>query len=161
MENMRGEEEGVRFRTTVLNLAGLWGGTRSMRNYVERVVGTKAVLREKTSLHMIHGLDVARAILAVLRRFGSDAAGQRWLLSDMRVYDWWDLAAAWGQAGLVDPIPDHPIGPQAHWVNQLLQEHNIRALPRPPEALGRAIDSREFWRTFQLSPVRARLEHFS
>ncbi|KAF5309303.1 hypothetical protein D9758_019053 [Tetrapyrgos nigripes] len=67
--------------TTVLDLAGLWGGTRSMKNY--------------SSIHMIHGIDVARAILAVHANF-SKASGERWLLTDGRVYDWWDLASAWG-----------------------------------------------------------------
>ena len=34
----------------------------------------------------------------------------------------------------------------------------MRALPRSPEMLGRALDSREFWSTFGLSPALARLE---
>ncbi|KAI9621125.1 hypothetical protein H4Q26_013323 [Puccinia striiformis f. sp. tritici PST-130] len=81
-------------RTTVMNLSGLWGGTRNMRKYVSKVAPTKEILGKKTSIHMIHGLDVARAILAVLDRFAL-AAGQRWILTDQRVYDWWDLASAW------------------------------------------------------------------
>ncbi|PLW07254.1 hypothetical protein PCANC_05341 [Puccinia coronata f. sp. avenae] len=150
----------LRLRTTVLNLSGLWGGARSIRNYVGKVAPTKEALRAKTSVHMIHGLDVARAVLAVLAQFQA-AAGQRWILTDMRVYDWWDLAAAWGQAGLANPEPHAPVGPQALWVSQLLDELHVQALPRSPSELGRAIDSREFWRTFNLSPIRARLEHFA
>lgn len=38
-----------RVPTTVLNLAGLWGGSRSMRNYVEKVASSKEVLRGKVS----------------------------------------------------------------------------------------------------------------
>ena len=44
---------------------------------------------------MIHGSDVARAILAVHAHFDR-ATGERWMLTDGRVYDWWDLAYAWG-----------------------------------------------------------------
>lgn len=64
---------------------------------------------------MIHGLDVARGILAVHNKF-SLAAGLRWVVTDGRVYvlrtiislstnlpsiryDWWDLASAWGAGG--------------------------------------------------------------
>ncbi|EIN10092.1 hypothetical protein PUNSTDRAFT_133857 [Punctularia strigosozonata HHB-11173 SS5] len=129
--------------TTVLNLCGLWGGKRSMRNWVGRVAPTKEVLSKKTSIHMIHGFDVARAILAVHSTF-APANGQRWLLTDGRVYDWWDLASAWG--------------PQPKWVFELMEETGVRALPRDPKHLGRALDSREFWVTFGLHPAKARLE---
>ena len=44
------------------------------------------------------------------------------------------------------------------WVRELMEENNVRALPRSPEVLGRGLDSREFWSTFGLSPARARLE---
>jgi len=33
--------------TTILNLSGLWGGTRSMRNWVGRVAPTKEALKTK------------------------------------------------------------------------------------------------------------------
>lgn len=38
--------------TTVLNLAGLWGGERNMRNWVSRVAPDKETLRTKGGLHM-------------------------------------------------------------------------------------------------------------
>ena len=94
---------------------------------------------------MIHGLDVARAVLAVHEHIDR-AAGQRWLLTDGRVYDWWDWASAWGTEGT-----------QTRWVRELMDEAGVRALPRPPELLGRGMDSREFWNTFGLEPVRGRL----
>ncbi|KAI7939629.1 hypothetical protein MJO29_014365 [Puccinia striiformis f. sp. tritici] len=147
-------------RTTVMNLSGLWGGTRNMRNYVSKVAPTKEVLGKKTSIHMIHGLDVARAILAVLDRFAL-AAGQRWILTDQRVYDWWDLASAWGESGTDNRDTQVTVGPQAQWVMELMSENNVKALPRSPVQLGRALDSRQFWDTFGLSPVRARMEHYS
>ncbi|KAA1073536.1 hypothetical protein PGT21_014849 [Puccinia graminis f. sp. tritici] len=153
-------DEDVSVGTTVLNLSGLWGGTRSMRRYVGKIAATKEALERKTSLHMIHGLDVARAILAVVESFDL-AAGQRWILTDQRIYDWWDLASAWGESSIDHPHSHLTIGPQADWVNQLMQEHNVRALPRSPALLGRAIDSRQFWTTFGLTPVRARMEDLS
>ncbi|KAH9885793.1 hypothetical protein C8Q73DRAFT_749120 [Cubamyces lactineus] len=130
--------------TTVLDLCGLWGGQRQPRNWVSRVAPTKDALKQKGSIHLIHGLDVARAILAVHAQFDR-AAGERWLLTDLRVYDWWDLAAAWGEEGK-----------QARWVRELMQEEGLRALPRSPEVIGRAMDSREFWTTFGLEPVKGR-----
>ena len=97
------------------------------------------------SIHMIHGLDVSRAVLAVHANF-ERAAGERWLLTDGRVYDWWDWASAWGEEGK-----------QTKWVRELMNEEGIRALPRSPEVIGRGMDSREFWNTFELEPVKGRL----
>jgi len=145
------------FPSTILNLSGLWGGTRSPKNWVGKVAPSKEVLKDKGSLHLIHGADIARAILAVHHNFDG-AQGQRWILSDGRVYDWWDLASAWGSASsdttlATSPKDEH--GPQASWARELMDESGIRALPRNVELLGRALDSRDFWKTFNLSPVYA------
>ncbi|KAF8343584.1 hypothetical protein F5887DRAFT_290817 [Amanita rubescens] len=146
-----------RVQTTVLNLAGLWGGSRTMRNWVGKVAGTKDALAKKGSLHMIHGLDVSRAILAIHTNF-TKAVGQRWLLTDDRVYDWWDLASAWGARKPDTPLESDDCDPQARWACELMREHDIRALPRNVELLGRALDSREFWETFELNPLKPRLD---
>jgi len=113
---------------------------------------------------MIHGEDVSRAILAVHAQFEL-ANGERWMLTDGRVYDWWDLASAWGETEskvksetAVVVRDDDDRGPQARWVRELMVEEGVRGLPRPPEMLGRANDSREFWNAFGLEPVKARLE---
>ncbi|KAF7967973.1 hypothetical protein HWV62_32443 [Athelia sp. TMB] len=203
--------------TAVLNLAGLWGGARSIRRYVGRVAPTKDALRNKVlppspvlpipptpysphplpyspalhqtpntkpptltrtrqgSLHMIHGSDVARALLAVHAAFAR-AAGQRFVLSDARVYDWWDLASAWSAGERSEPgergkglggggegaegggEKGEGKGEQAAWVRELMDEAGVRALPRDAGLLGRVLDGRDFWRVFGLSPVRARLE---
>ncbi|THV06405.1 hypothetical protein K435DRAFT_789540 [Dendrothele bispora CBS 962.96] len=143
--------------TTVLDLAGLWGGSRSMMNYVGRVAPTKEILKNKGSIHMIHGIDVARAILAVHGDW-SKASGERWLLTDGRVYDWWDLASSWGSGPDPTNRDSKDRGPQPVWVRELMKEEGVRALPRNIEVLGRALDSREFWETFGLDPIRARLE---
>jgi hypothetical protein len=99
---------------------------------------------------LIHGHDLARAIL-VVHEHPQIAAGQRWLLTDIRVYDWWDLAAAWDDGKSLD-ASDNP--QRARWVQELMAERAVRALPRPVEMLGRAMDSREFWETFRLLPER-------
>jgi hypothetical protein len=44
--------------------------------------------------------------------------------------------------------------PQIKWVGELMDEHQVRALPRSMEQLGRCYDSREFWTTFGLMPAR-------
>ncbi|KIJ52371.1 hypothetical protein M422DRAFT_25992 [Sphaerobolus stellatus SS14] len=141
---------------TVLLLCGLWGGQRSVRNWVGRIAPSKEVLKGKTSLHMIHGSDVARVILVVHEKFDL-ADGSRWLLTDGRVYDIWDLVSAWGDAGYAGRGKP-PTGPHPKWVQELMDEHNVRALPRGPEQLGKTLDSREFWTTFGLTPNVARLE---
>ena len=105
---------------------------------------------------MVHGTDVARALLAVHADFAR-AAGQRFILTDTRVYDWWDLAAAWGENGIAGP-GHAPEGPQPAWVRELMDEEGVRALPRDTGRLGRLMDGRDFWRVFGLSPARARLE---
>jgi len=105
---------------------------------------------------MIHGSDLARAILAVHTHF-SLALGQRWLLTDARVYDWWDLASAWGTNG-EGRIGEVPEGPHPAWVKELMDEEKVRALPREMAKLGRLLDGRDFWKTFGLSPARARLQ---
>jgi hypothetical protein len=43
---------------------------------------------------------------------------------------------------------------QIKWIGELIDEHQVRALPRSMEQLGRCYDSREFWATFELMPVR-------
>jgi len=62
----------------VLNLSGLWGGERHPRHWIDRVAATKEQLKSKKSLHMIHGVDVARAIFAVHHHI-QQALGQRYV----------------------------------------------------------------------------------
>ena len=46
---------------------------------------------------------------------------------------------------------------QARWVMELMEEEGVQALPRSMELMGRAYDSREFWRTWGVVPVKARI----
>ena len=150
--NARGQAEAelLALGGTVLNLAGLWdGSTRDPKRWLGRVADTKEKLRAKDRLHLVHGEDVARVVVAVHQHaHAHGTVGQRWLVTDLRSYDWWDLALAWGQPQL-----------QA-WVVELMAE----AVPPVgvfPRALGggdgRVLDSNEFWQTFGLVPARCLL----
>lgn len=148
------EDELISLGGSSLNLAGLWGGERDPRNWIDRVAKTKEDVKAKKSLHMIHGLDVARGILAVMANW-KDARGQRWMLTDGFVYDWWALFAGWADVKN-DKDDPRPLD-QAKWVYELMNEEGVKALPRSMETLGRCYDSREFWDVFLLSPVKARV----
>jgi hypothetical protein len=124
----------------VLDLAGLYGAARDPRNYLGRVAKTKDQLKAKGAVHLIHGADVARAVLAAHRKYGS-ICGQRWIIADLRSYDWWELAIRWGDEEY------------ARWVGELMEEENVRGLPRPVEMLGRVLDSRAFWNVVGVWPV--------
>lgn len=63
------EDELLKLGGCVLNLSGLWGGNRHPKNWIDRVAPTKEKLKDKTSLHLVHGYDVARGIIAVHRKF--------------------------------------------------------------------------------------------
>lgn len=157
------EDELLKLGGSVLNLAGLWGGERQPKNWVSRVAKSKDDVKGKKSLHMVHGVDVARAVLAVMQDW-EKTRGERWMLTDGFVYDWWALMAGWadvqqqtekkeGKDGDVDVEPAET----AKWVYELMREEDVRALPRPYETLGRCYDSREFWETFALVPLKARI----
>ncbi|POS84403.1 hypothetical protein EPUL_003683 [Erysiphe pulchra] len=62
----------------VLNLAGLWGNQRIPTNWIQRVASTKQGLGKLKSLHLVHGEDVARAIIAVHQK-PHLAAGERYV----------------------------------------------------------------------------------
>ncbi|ESZ93913.1 hypothetical protein SBOR_5706 [Sclerotinia borealis F-4128] len=140
----------------VLNLSGLWGRERHPKHWLERVARTKDMLGAKKSLHMVHGLDVSRGLLAVFACW-EKGMGQRFVLTDLMVYDWWCLIL--GYAGELDEESgDGKMeGRQIKWVGELMMENNVRALPRSMEDLGRCYDSREFWDTFDVMPVRSRI----
>lgn len=176
----------------ILLVLNVQGGTRDPINWLARVAPTEAALEQKGSLHLIHGLDVARAIIAVHLakhlptsgstspssseeemkredRAATNIGGQRWILTDMHLVDWWDLASAHPDAPSTTTAttsssssssssPTEPTPDRAIWVRNLMRKHNVRALPRSAAELGRAIDAREFWDAFGLGPVKARWE---
>ena len=135
----------------VLSLAGLYGGNRDPRDWVLRVAASKDRLAAKTSLHLVHGEDVARAVLALHRRF---TPARRWIVADCHVYDWWELVFAWAEE-----VRRRADGGWEfeRWVAELMRENGVRALPRAPEVLGRALDSRAFWEEVGVWPGRGRV----
>jgi len=150
------EDELLELNGCVLNLAGLYDGTtRQPKNWVARVAKTKDQLRSKKALHLIHGEDVARAVLAVHRHFSTD----RWLITDLHVYDWWDLVYDWGAELTAKWEGENESQrPQYRkWVLELMDEENVRALPRGPESLGRVLDSRHFWKSMGIWPSQGRV----
>ncbi|KAK3071540.1 hypothetical protein LTR53_008446 [Teratosphaeriaceae sp. CCFEE 6253] len=125
------EDELLGLGGCVLNLAGLWGGARDPKTWVGRVAKTKEDVKGKKSLHMVHGLDVARAIVAVMGQWEQAAAGQRWMLTDTFVYDWWSLMAGWADVASKDEdAADRAPMEQAQWVFELMKEEKVWALPR-------------------------------
>lgn len=165
----------------VLNLAGLWGGERDPRNWVDRVATTKAAVREKANLHMIHGEDVARVLVWFVYKWNEEGGwekvgrGQRWMVTDGFVYDWWSLFAGWADSaahkheegkdeeqdesrcdGVVDEKQAGP-STQARWVYELMTEEGVRALPRGEERLGRCYDTRELWTMLGIAPLKGGL----
>ncbi|GAA6016042.1 hypothetical protein JCM11491_000650 [Sporobolomyces phaffii] len=156
---------GMHSDTFVLNLSGLWGGERDPSNWIPRIASSKQALEVKGSLHLIHGLDVARAIVSVHlssspsseKARAGGGTGRRYLLTDLRVIDWWDLASRYprrlASSGEGEETPE-----AFTWVQELMREHGVRALPRSPHELGRALDSTEFWHDFGLMPIKGSYE---
>jgi len=151
------EDELLSLGGCVLNLAGLWGGERDPKKWVDRVAKTKEDVQGKKSLHMVHGLDVARAIVAVTENWNK-SFGQRWMVTDGFVYDWWALMAGWADAKNEDSDQaDREPLEQAKWVFELMKEEKVWALPRSMETLGRCYFGREFWDAFGLVPLKGRI----
>lgn len=146
---------------TALDLAGLYGGERQPRTFLTRILKSKEDVRGKQALHMVHGRDVARAVLAVHRRW-EHAKGQRWLLTDLHCYDWYDLVLDWcapAQDEAVEMSDEQRKKEQelVQWVWECMLENDVKAIPRGPEKLGRVLDSREFWSTMKIVPSVGRL----
>lgn len=133
-------------RACVLHLAGLWGGERDPRGWVERVARSKADVKGKGALHLVHGEDVARAVVGAMGHWG-EVGGERWIVDDLRGWDWWDLILGWKGEG----------GEYGKWVLELMEEEGVRALPRGKERLGRVLDGREFWGKVGMVPSRSLL----
>ncbi|EXJ76018.1 uncharacterized protein A1O5_00526 [Cladophialophora psammophila CBS 110553] len=180
--NERGiaEDELISLHGCVLNLAGLYGAQRQPGNWIERVAKTKEQLGEKGALHLIHGVDVARAVVGVIDAdrketeengiVGSGQSrtgrlfGRRWIVADCMSYDWWSVV--WdcnGDSSEESRGSEDDVEGQTRleertkyrwWVMELMRDKSVKALPRPIEALGRKLDAREFWRLVGMLPAR-------
>lgn len=79
------------------------------------------------------------------------------MVTDLFDYDWWSLIL--GFAGELDQEngDDKRAETQIRWIGELMEEQGIRSLPRSVELIKPCYDAREFWRTFEIMPTRARL----
>ena len=122
-------------KAVVLDLAGLWGGQRHPRNWIERVAKTKEDVKGKGALHLVHGEDVARAVVASWEKW-ERVKGRRWIVTDGWSYDWWGLFVRFAGEGQ---------GKYKTWVYESMREESVRSLPREHKDLGRLMDGRAFW----------------
>jgi nucleoside-diphosphate-sugar epimerase len=72
--------------TAVLNLAGLYGGVRNPAKFAKKVADSIEKLEHKTSLHLVHGNDVAHAIVGMWEALGDPQQkeklwGKRWIVT--------------------------------------------------------------------------------
>ncbi|OAP62202.1 hypothetical protein AYL99_04405 [Fonsecaea erecta] len=170
--NERGiaEEELISLGGCVLNLAGLYGAQRQPGNWIARVAKTKEQLGEKGALHLIHGMDVAGAVIGVIKTDSQDVDdsgqlfGRRWIVADCVSYDWWSIVWDCNGDSREEDCRDQEDASQhtrreerskyRRWVMELMQDKGVKALPRPLEALGRRLDAREFWNAVGILPER-------
>lgn len=134
-------------RAAVFNLAGLYGGERRPRNWVGRVAKSEGDARGKGALHLIHGDDVARAVVAACERSCFErVGGKRWVVCDGRVYDWWWMMFEWD--GEIEGKSLRAC------VGRWMREEGVRALPREAGKLGRVMDGRAVWDALGIQPSR-------
>jgi hypothetical protein len=139
----------------VLNLSGLYGGERVPAKWLPRLGKSKDDVRKRGAVHFIHGEDVARAIIATHQKF---TPKKRWIIADLRVYDWYDLIMSF--SAMTDSENEQELDTRqqfAKWVGELMEEEDVRALPREMSTLGRKLDSRGFWHHHGIWPRHARL----
>ncbi|KAL8682830.1 MAG: hypothetical protein Q9186_001159 [Xanthomendoza sp. 1 TL-2023] len=146
-------------RACILHLAGLWGGERQPRNWISRVAKSKEEVKGKGALHLVHGDDVARAVVGCLENW-ENLGGQRWIVNDLRTWDWWDLILGWASyrgEGKKGEGGDGGMERYGQWVVELMEQEGVRALPRGREVLGRCLDGRGFWKAVAMVPVKSLL----
>jgi hypothetical protein len=153
------EDELLNLGGCVLDLCGLYGGERIPWTWLPRLAKSKEDVKKRGAVHFVHGEDVARAIVATHRNF---TEGKRWIITDLRVYDWYDMIMSF--SGMTEEQEsaaseqdrslrlDFP-----RWVGELMLEENIRALPRDMSLLGRKLDGRAFWKHHDTWPRHPRL----
>ncbi|KAI8969161.1 hypothetical protein BDF20DRAFT_893500 [Mycotypha africana] len=134
---------------SVLHLAGLWGNQRQPKGWVPRFATMDAIKNKLLTrqLHLIHGKDVARAILAVHNNFKS---GERWIITDNGCYDWLKLFLVWGteeQIKMARYLAENDETCQKALGDSSLEEIVERGGVQP------RLDSTEFWNTFSIKAV--------
>ncbi|KAG1175785.1 hypothetical protein G6F70_003885 [Rhizopus microsporus] len=146
---MSAEDTLIQRGGSVLHLAGLWGNQRQPKNWVPRFSTAEAIRNKllQRQLHLIHGKDVARAILAVHQQF---KPGERWIITDQTCYDWIKLFLAWGSEEQIQIARDLAIHDDQ--CRQALGDGSLEEVVARGEVKPR-LDSTEFWETFHLKPT--------
>ena len=147
--NARGQAEDwllyrVGSKAVILDLAGLYGALRHPKTWLVRVAKTKEAVKAKGAVHLVHGEDVAKAIVLSVDKWDK-VAGKRWILTDGWSYDWWGLFVAYGKETREKEGGEGL--EYEKWVFELLEEEGVKGLPRNNERLGRLVDGRRFWTT--------------
>lgn len=142
------EDEFIQNGGSVLALAGLWGADRVPWNWVKKVANTKEKLRAKQALHLIHGWDVAVACRCMHANF---YPGDRSIITDGKVYDWWVLIGWWAEALSEDQGPDGSRLPYREWLTEIRREAGV-SNSRSKAQLGRVLTSDAFWNHHRESP---------
>ncbi|KAJ2570520.1 hypothetical protein GGH19_005108 [Coemansia sp. RSA 1807] len=135
-----------KYTACVLNLVGLWGGARCPRDWARFY--TKDRLRTRLndrSLHLVHGADVARAILAVVR---DRTINGRWLVSDQRVYDMLQIVLCDDRVrGLLSELLEEKD------VQALLHATRVEDVELGTMCVTRRVDSSHFWDRAAIQPL--------
>jgi hypothetical protein len=143
------ENEVIKNNGTVLHLSGLWGAQRQPKNWTGRFSKPEALKGKILSrqLHLIHGSDVARAILAVHQKF---TPGERWLITDQNAYDWLKLFLVWGSKEQLDAINElRKTDPECE---KVIGSHGTLERIVEKGGVKPRLDSDDFWNTFGLEP---------
>ncbi|KAI9258551.1 hypothetical protein BY458DRAFT_517893 [Sporodiniella umbellata] len=132
---------------TVLHLAGLWGAQRQPKNWVPRFPSSEAIKNKllNRQLHLIHGEDVARAIVSLHQQF---ASGERWILTDQSCYDWIELFLTWGNPEQIKLARQLAKELEPQLGHGSLEDIVARRDLQP------RLDSHEFWQTFNIHPSK-------
>jgi hypothetical protein len=122
---------------------------RQPKGWVPRFPSSDAIRNKllQRQLHLIHGKDVARAILAVHNKF---QRGERWVVTDNGCYDWIKLFLTWGnkeQIEIARSLAKNDAECQKALGQGSLEEIVERGGVKP------RLESTEFWKTFGLKPT--------
>jgi hypothetical protein len=122
--------------------------SRQPKGWVPRFPSKEAIRNKllNRQLHLVHGKDVARSILAVHNQF---KPGERWIVTDNGCYDWIQLFLTWGNQDQIAIARDLAQNDDA--CLKALGEGSLEDIVARGGVKPR-LDSSEFWKTFNLEP---------
>ncbi|PVU96440.1 hypothetical protein BB561_001181 [Smittium simulii] len=133
---------------TVLYLSGLWGGARNPEGWMRFFNTEEAVLRrvKDRTLHLIHGEDVARAIVdGVVKK---PSFGEKWIISDPECTDMLEIFVKHFNEDQLNILRKVIAMPEAR---KYVNSDKLEELIVGKEAnLQRRLDPDEFWDFYNL-----------